>query len=1166
MANYDETRAINVGRLATYDSLIKDYIKDELEPAMFGEAVDASGGADNISAPDNGYYIKDSDGNKVSPVVNEEFIVDNTGTKLSTKLAGILEECEKVSSSDNLLTNWYFVDPVNRNGKYEYSTNNSYTIDRWYLDHMTGQSGIQLTGSGIKFPSGTGFILSYPFEDHSAMLIGRTLTISCLTTVGLYTGKVTITPNSSGVVDSENIILPGGWAIDISGPRNALLFRIYTNAGTTSTGVVTIQAVKVELNEEQTLAEETSSGWVLKDIADYAEEYAKCLAYSPINGLRVQNQITGTNILDNWYFVNPINRNGFTFTGMQDTRSEVLFDRWFGSGGEFELDGENGLSVIYDSRTECNKLSIYQIIKYNYPMGIYTISALVDGELYAATFTDFSVGVEYTSEYVNGIGFSMRHNSDGTMTIGVHSINDGESRYIKAVKCELGSVQTLAYMDEGDNWLLIDPPPNYESEYVKCVQYDAATGKYIGLGAKSVNALSLDEGGTVKAPIAVETESTPAVVLKNTAAAATTIVQTSDTGAAQLVATTDESNDGVILSLNKDAQNVSDIATIKRTVNGETTEYKLFGEHNGSVEPEVIISDTVPTERGILWVDTSEDADDNYYSKNETLSDATKSALGLGENATPNDAFGVLLNRSGGSEGGDGFIETDPTVPEWAKAETKPVYVAEEVGADPAGTATSVVGSHNTNTLAHNDIRNLITDLTTRLNALADSDDITLDQLSEIVAYIKSNKSLIDTITTSKVSVSDIVNNLTTGDNKKVLSAAQGVALKALIDAIPEWAKAETKPEYTAEEVGARPSTWMPTAADVGAVAKSGDTMTGQLTAKQRVYADFPGSIKAGIEAHSSGAVDLQRLTLDGKYSAIRLYDDKGTGAQPVFCGNDTGAWYQYPLYHTGNKPTAADVGAAPDGRVSDGIFCVIPKGDKATIHFGSRYFSALISCVMWQNPVRALFYVAGYATGTNRVCVKRLDGDYRILYGLRPENAEGGGITIWNNGSDVLRVNCLVFEGDNPKVTMSDDGGATPIPYENDVPATTETALLRNGSNTMTGDLLVDKAGAAVRVHDSGQKRMGTFYVQGSGVRVANTNTETKDGVELVIGDDASTAAQALRIIYKNALQNVYHTANKPTAADVGAAPVIKYGTTAVTDGSSSSYPEGTLYVVIDG
>ena len=83
-----------------------------------------------------------------------------------------------------------------------------------------------------------------------------------------------------------------------------------------------------------------------------------------------------------------------------------------------------------------------------------------------------------------------------------------------------------------------------------------------------------------------------------------------------------------------------------------------------------------------------------------------------------------------------------------------------------------------------NDIRLLIEGLTTRLNVLADSDDTALDQMSEIVAYIKSNKSLIDAITTSKVSVSDIIDNLTTNVANKPLSAAQGVALKALIDGI----------------------------------------------------------------------------------------------------------------------------------------------------------------------------------------------------------------------------------------------------------------------------------------------------------------------------------------------------------------------------------------------
>lgn len=111
-----------------------------------------------------------------------------------------------------------------------------------------------------------------------------------------------------------------------------------------------------------------------------------------------------------------------------------------------------------------------------------------------------------------------------------------------------------------------------------------------------------------------------------------------------------------------------------------------------------------------------------------------------------------------------------------------PTYT--DVGADKSGTASSAVSTHNTKTDAHNDIRLLISALTTRLDALANSDDTTLDQMAEVVAYIKANRDLIDQITTGKVSVADIVNNLTTNVSNKPLSAAQGVALKTLIDAI----------------------------------------------------------------------------------------------------------------------------------------------------------------------------------------------------------------------------------------------------------------------------------------------------------------------------------------------------------------------------------------------
>lgn len=111
-----------------------------------------------------------------------------------------------------------------------------------------------------------------------------------------------------------------------------------------------------------------------------------------------------------------------------------------------------------------------------------------------------------------------------------------------------------------------------------------------------------------------------------------------------------------------------------------------------------------------------------------------------------------------------------------------PTYA--DVGAEKSGTANSAVSAHNTKDDAHNDIRLLISGLSSRLDALANSDDDTLDQMAEVVAYIKANRNLIEQITTGKVSVADIVNNLTTNVTNKPLSAAQGVALKALVDAI----------------------------------------------------------------------------------------------------------------------------------------------------------------------------------------------------------------------------------------------------------------------------------------------------------------------------------------------------------------------------------------------
>lgn len=145
----------------------------------------------------------------------------------------------------------------------------------------------------------------------------------------------------------------------------------------------------------------------------------------------------------------------------------------------------------------------------------------------------------------------------------------------------------------------------------------------------------------------------------------------------------------------------------------------------------------------------------------------------------------------------------------------------------------SDITAHDVSTSAHSDIRLRIEEIAEDFYTFADCDDETLSQLQEVVNYIKNNASLIEGVTTSKVNVSDIINDLTTNASNKPLSAAQGVVLKALIDAIvvptkvgeltndagyltsytesdptvPAWAKEPNKPTYTASEVGAAPAT-----------------------------------------------------------------------------------------------------------------------------------------------------------------------------------------------------------------------------------------------------------------------------------------------------------------------------------------------------------------------
>lgn len=198
--------------------------------------------------------------------------------------------------------------------------------------------------------------------------------------------------------------------------------------------------------------------------------------------------------------------------------------------------------------------------------------------------------------------------------------------------------------------------------------------------------------------------------------------------------------------------------------------------------------------------------------------------------AAINEVLSKVGSGGGGTGGNVDADEVEKIIADYLK--DNPLS-ASDVGADPAGAAVETVGRHNVDPESHPDIRILIAELGDRLNAFFDSDDATLDELSEIVEYIKSNKSLIDAITTSKVSVSDIINNLATNVANKPLSAAQGVVLKGLIDdltgSLSKYALKTELPDVPVKSVNGKTGAVQLVAADVGAATTE---QFGQLSAE----------------------------------------------------------------------------------------------------------------------------------------------------------------------------------------------------------------------------------------------------------------------------------------------------------------------------------------------
>lgn len=114
-----------------------------------------------------------------------------------------------------------------------------------------------------------------------------------------------------------------------------------------------------------------------------------------------------------------------------------------------------------------------------------------------------------------------------------------------------------------------------------------------------------------------------------------------------------------------------------------------------------------------------------------------------------------------------------------------PALIAQSINVVKDGTTDGSGGlpaDHNTLLKLSTALTGLKTTITTFLEGEANGGDI--DRLVELVTAISQNKTSIDSLVSDKVAKADIVDALTSEDASKVLSAAQGKALKGLIDAL----------------------------------------------------------------------------------------------------------------------------------------------------------------------------------------------------------------------------------------------------------------------------------------------------------------------------------------------------------------------------------------------
>lgn len=277
----------------------------------------------------------------------------------------------------------------------------------------------------------------------------------------------------------------GESTVDYTGPKSGLPSleegkvayvtdekRLYTgNADGTNTQIPNADDVKTDVSDavsSHNSATDAHSALFEKKQDKFTGKKGKFVGFTADNVPGAVDAPSGgvnPNLLDNWYFGNPVNQRGQTeYTG----NATYSIDRWW-------TQYETTLSIVDGGIKIGDKWDVQQYFETTLPNATYTLSLLykdrtgsdplrllignrTDGDLAQTESKDASgiLSVTFSTAKLNKVNFGFTGSTDNSATI-------------IAIKLELGDTQTLAHKENGV-WVL-NEIPDFGEQLARCQRY-----------------------------------------------------------------------------------------------------------------------------------------------------------------------------------------------------------------------------------------------------------------------------------------------------------------------------------------------------------------------------------------------------------------------------------------------------------------------------------------------------------------------------------------------------------------------------------------------------------------------------------------------------------------------------------------------------------------------